>query len=259
MKPVVPSSIVILALLLGAACERRQPPPPAPPPPPDPAMVAEGERLFVKHQCISCHSTDGTPGLAPTLAGIYGTKQKLMDGREVTVDIPYLRRSLIDPGADLVPDYPAQMLSYAKLMNEREIAAVIAYIRTLKPADEMEAPDYPAGDGAQAWGGPEQMVDAGRKLHAIKACNACHSIDGSKNIGASLAGIYGTQRPMADGRSVLADDAYFRRATFDPAFELNAGYANQMLSYTGQVTPNEMDALIAYYKSLPTPATPDGR
>lgn len=138
-----------LGFIAAASCERKQPtgaagapaPAPAPPsePPPDPAMAAAGEALFTRFQCMTCHSTDGTPGMGPTLAGIYGKRQKLEDGREVTVDIPYLHRSLVDPRADVVPGFSAQMLSYKGQMSEKDIAALVAYIRTLKPAED-EAP-----------------------------------------------------------------------------------------------------------------------
>ena len=102
-------------------------------------MAKSGEELFLARQCVSCHTVDGTPAMGPTLAGIFGKRQKLIDGREVVVDIPYLRRSLIDPQADVVPGYAATMLNYKDVLSEKEIAALIAYIRTLKPPEEEEA------------------------------------------------------------------------------------------------------------------------
>jgi cytochrome c553 len=108
---------------------------------------------------------------------------------------------------------------------------------------------------AAAGGGLERTdAELGAILHKQKGCNSCHSVDGSRNVGPSLAGIFGVQRLMNDGRSVLADEAYFRRATYEPAVEINAGYANHMPPYKGKVDDREMDALIAYYKSLPDPA-----
>jgi mono/diheme cytochrome c family protein len=139
--------LALLATLPLAACDRKSPDAKSASstaaeslPPPDPAMVAAGEKIFAARQCVSCHTTDGSPGMGPTLAGIFGKHQKLVDGREVIVDIPYLRRSLIDPQADIVPGFPAQMLSYKDVLAEKEIAALIAYIRTLKPEEEEAAP-----------------------------------------------------------------------------------------------------------------------
>ena len=141
---------------VACSCERKTPegakasqaPAPEPPPPVDPAMAAAGEELFLAKQCVSCHTVDGTLGMGPTLAGIYGKRQKLIDGREVVVDIPYLRRSLIDPQADVVPGFSAQMLNYKDALNEKEIASLIAYIRALK-APEEEEPAAPAASGGR--------------------------------------------------------------------------------------------------------------
>ena len=143
---VAAAASALLVVLAAGSCERKQPttagaaaPAPAPEPPLDPAMAAAGEQLFTKFQCMTCHSTDGTPGMGPSLAGFYGKRQKLEDGREVTVDIPYLRRSLVDPKAEVVPGFSAVMLNYKDQMSEKDIAALVAYIRTLKPAED-EAP-----------------------------------------------------------------------------------------------------------------------
>jgi cytochrome c oxidase subunit 2 len=110
-------------------------------------MVAAGEQIFQARQCMACHTIDGSPGMGPTLAGIYGKRQKLVDGREVVVDIPYLRRSLIDPQADVVPGFSAQMLNYKDVLSEKEIAAVVAYLRTLKPAEDETTPSGGSAPG----------------------------------------------------------------------------------------------------------------
>jgi cytochrome c oxidase subunit II len=101
-------------------------------PAPDPKMVAEGEKLHVMRGCITCHSVDGSRGMGPTIAGVYGKVQTMADGRQVKADAAYLRRSIIDPQADVVPGYPAQMLNYKDVLSEKEIAALVAYIKSLK-------------------------------------------------------------------------------------------------------------------------------
>jgi cytochrome c oxidase subunit II len=95
-----------------------------------------------------------------------------------------------------------------------------------------------------------QEPSPGGTLHKSKGCVSCHSVDGKRSIGPTLAGVFGTQRLLADGRTVLFDEDYFRRALFDPAAELTAGFPNQMMHYKGKLTEEEVDALIAYYRSL---------
>jgi cytochrome c oxidase subunit 2 len=71
--------------------------------------------------CVSCHSTDGTPGVGPTWLGIYGRQEMLDDGTSVTVDDAYIRESIYDPNKKLVAGYAAAMpQNYEQLFTERQ-------------------------------------------------------------------------------------------------------------------------------------------
>jgi cytochrome c oxidase subunit 2 len=48
-----------------------------------------GKSLVEKLGCIACHSTDGSPKLAPSFKDVYGRKEELTDGSTVTVDENY--------------------------------------------------------------------------------------------------------------------------------------------------------------------------
>jgi cytochrome c oxidase subunit 2 len=91
-----------------------------------------------------------------------------------------------------------------------------------------------------------------------KGCNACHSIDGGKNVGPSWKDLYGVEREFADGTKVIADDNYVREAILVPAAKIVKGYPNQMPSYQGQLSDKELSSIIAYIQSLsanaPAPA-----
>ncbi len=47
-------------------------------------------------------------------------------------------------------------------------------------------------------------------------CLACHSTDGSESIGPTFKGLFGSTRIMADGSTVIADEAYLREAIDEP-------------------------------------------
>jgi cytochrome c oxidase subunit 2 len=96
-------------------------------------------------------------------------------------------------------------------------------------------------------GTPEEV---GAILTKKKGCMACHSIDGSRLVGPSWKGIWGTEREMADGRKVLADENYIRKSIVAPMEDVVAGYAPVMPTYKGQLKDSEIDAIIAYIKSL---------
>jgi cytochrome c oxidase subunit 2 len=108
---------------------------------PKPAVVAEakrrpdGAKLFQEKGCFACHSIDGTPKVGPTLKGIFGhTTTVLTTGaeRQVTVDEAYLRKSILDPQADVVKGFAPIMPPQKGLLTDEEVEALIEYIKTLK-------------------------------------------------------------------------------------------------------------------------------
>jgi len=101
------------------------------------ATSAQGERVAVQMGCLGCHSTDGTnEGRAgPTLRGLIGSPRQLGDGREVIADEAYLRRSVLDPSADIVSGYQGKeiaMPSYQGIVSDRELRSLLMYLETLR-------------------------------------------------------------------------------------------------------------------------------
>lgn len=94
--------------------------------------VALGKTLFQTKGCNACHSVDGTPGVGPSLKGVFGHKVRLADGREVVADENYIRSSILNPTADVVEGFNPVMPPYAGLLSEEELNALIAYIKSLK-------------------------------------------------------------------------------------------------------------------------------
>lgn len=94
------------------------------------------------------------------------------------------------------------------------------------------------------------LPELGALLYESKGCATCHSIDGSKGTGPSWKGIYGTQQPLSDGTSVLADENYIRESIMVPGAKIVKGYENVMPVFQGLLRDRETNALIAYIKSL---------
>ncbi|HMW37210.1 MAG TPA: cytochrome c, partial [bacterium] len=82
--------------------------------------------------CITCHSLDGKPGSGPSWKAIFGKAEKMTDGSTVTIDENYLRESILNPQAKIVAGYQPVMPTYQGILKDREIDAIIAYIKTLK-------------------------------------------------------------------------------------------------------------------------------
>jgi cytochrome c oxidase subunit 2 len=115
----------------------------------------------------------------------------------------------------------------------------------------------------QRWlaGGSEgSLASQGEKLFEKFACNTCH-MQTSGARGPNLVGLYGKTIPLADGRSVVADDNYIRESILNPQAKIAAGFQPIMPTFQGQVSEDELLRLLAYVRTLGTQqpqATPVG-
>jgi cytochrome c oxidase subunit 2 len=98
-------------------------------------LPPSGTQLFQERGCKACHSIDGTPGLGPTLKGLFGkTVTVLTDGKErkLVADEAYLRKSILEPNADIVKGFPPIMPPLKGLLTDQEIDALVSYLKGLK-------------------------------------------------------------------------------------------------------------------------------
>jgi cytochrome c oxidase subunit 2 len=110
------------------------------------SMVQDGRILFLKLQCVECHTGKPT-ARAPFLAGLFGTKVALEDGKAVVADENYFRESILKPKAKVVEGWEAIMPSYDDRVSEEDLANLVAYIKSLKLQDARPngAPTEPGG------------------------------------------------------------------------------------------------------------------
>jgi len=93
----------------------------------------------------------------------------------------------------------------------------------------------------------------GEQLAKSKGCVACHSADGSKLIGPTWKGVYGSTEAVVTAgqdREVTVDDAYIKKSMLEPMVDLVKGYQPLMPSQQGMVNDAEIMALTQYIKSL---------
>jgi cytochrome c oxidase subunit 2 len=98
------------------------------------AAKIDGRKLAEGKGCLGCHSLDGSPGVGPSFKGIMGRSVVVLTKgaeRTITVDDAYLRRSIVDPPADLVKGFPPIMPAFGDLKKD-EIEALIEFIITVK-------------------------------------------------------------------------------------------------------------------------------
>jgi len=97
----------------------------------DDALAAQGEETAAAQGCTACHSIDGSDGAGPTWSGLYGAETELEGGETVTADDAYLETATLDPGAQVVAGFGANMPSYEGKVSEEDIAGLIEYIKSL--------------------------------------------------------------------------------------------------------------------------------
>lgn len=89
-------------------------------------------QAIAQANCFTCHSIDGSTIVGPTWKGLYGRDVELESGETVTADDDYIRESILDPNAKIVKGFPAAMPTFSGILNDQQIADVIAYIKTLE-------------------------------------------------------------------------------------------------------------------------------
>lgn len=121
-------------------------------------------------------------------------------------------------------------------------------IGRVKVLGEREYAEWAAAGAGPAAG--ETVADYGRRLYQSRACNTCHSIDGSRNVGPTFQGIFGRQEAMQAGGFITVDENYIRESILNPQAQVVAGFQPVMPTYQGILRDQEIDALIAFMKSL---------
>jgi len=94
---------------------------------------------------------------------------------------------------------------------------------------------------------PEEL---GKDLYSKNGCAACHSIDGNTGVGPTFKGLFGKKETLQDGSVIDVDENYIRESIIEPQAKSVQGFAPVMPSFKGILTDDEIDALIAYIKSL---------
>ena len=92
-------------------------------------------------------------------------------------------------------------------------------------------------------------VEDGKYVVERNACGACHSIDGSKNIGPTWLGLFGSTEAMTAGGSIVVDEEYIAESIRNPSLKIVAGYENVMTPYDF-LSDHEINALISYIKTI---------
>jgi len=93
-------------------------------------------------------------------------------------------------------------------------------------------------------------VALGKRLFEQKGCVGCHTTDGTPRVGPTLAHDFGTRVALADGSSIVVDEAYIRESLLSPQAKARPGYPPSMPSFAGLLDDRQIRSLTEYIASL---------
>jgi cytochrome c oxidase subunit II len=123
-------------------------------------------------------------------------------------------------------------------------SGMIGQVVVLEPA---QYESWLTGGGASG-----SLAANGQSLFLQLGCNTCHRFD-TQGRGPNLAGIFGKPVELEDGRTVIADENYVRESILNPSAKIVSGFKPIMPVFQGLVSEEQVNALIAYLKSLSQP------
>lgn len=98
---------------------------------------------------------------------------------------------------------------------------------------------------------PSSKIALGESLAKDNGCTACHATSKETLVGPGWGGLYGSTVKLADGSSVVADDAYLTEKILKPDARVVAGYeAGVMPSFAEILDAGQIADIVAYIRSL---------
>lgn len=145
-------------------------------------------------------------------------------------------------------------LKYTSAMNTEgwppvpKVDGLTFAVATPMPAAVQKAALAPADTTTVA---PVSATAHGAELAEENGCTACHAPTKEKLVGPGWGGLYGSTVTLADGSTVVADDAYLTEKILQPDAKLVAGYeAGVMPSFAEMLDADQIADVVAYIRSL---------
>jgi cytochrome c oxidase subunit 2 len=110
------------------------------------SMAEAGAELFAQLGCGTCHAADsGARG--PDLTNLYGSTVELVTGETTIADDDYIRRSILEPTAEITQGYAPLMPTYKGQVDEEGLLKLIAYLQSLPLESSHQADSTEATKG----------------------------------------------------------------------------------------------------------------
>ncbi len=201
--------------------------------------VARGKDRFGIY-CSPCHGLSGDgDGIVNARLGVKAPS--FHDARLKEMAAGQMYRAIL-LGAN-----GGNMGSYAGQLTEQDRWNVLAYVRALQKARDPSVTlggnpiiELPPDDGI-----PSEAK--GKALYAVKGCNACHSVDGSKGVGPTWLALSGRLEKVG-GADITVDDVYLTESIRMPMAKIVDGYPPAMPP--NDLTDSDIKSVILFIKTL---------
>jgi cytochrome c oxidase subunit II len=87
---------------------------------------------------------------------------------------------------------------------------------------------------------------------ATANCISCHSLDGSKIVGPTWKGLFGSQVELEDGTTVTVDDAYLLQSILEPNEQIHKGYPANVMppTYKDLLSEEQIQDILAFIQTV---------
>jgi cytochrome c oxidase subunit 2 len=161
----------------------------------------------------------------------FRVKQDLLPGRETQLRItPNRTGDFVLGCAEICGSQHAYMTAPVHVLSSADFEQWVF--------DQTDLPDDPVARG-EIWANQY-------------GCLACHSLDGTRLVGPSWQGLYGSETVFADGASRTADAEYLRESILDPNAQIVEGFLPGLMpqNFNEILSDTQIDDIIAFIESL---------
>ncbi len=142
----------------------------------------------------------------------------------------------------------SSMITKVDVMSQKDFDAW--YSGGKEEERKAAAPAAKAGPAKEE----ESLVHEGAELFQTKGCSGCHTNDGTPKIGPTFKGLFGKKETVIHSngqeRQITVDEAFIRQTLFHPEIDRVKGFPPIMPSQQGNLTDDQVNAIIAYIKTL---------
>lgn len=221
----------------------------------------------------------GSPAMYPTEAIVNIQLSQLIKDGEINIkdldayyaEYPAAKARVVErggiealmPNLQFTKDEINALIAYFKYTGKidtagwpPEIKAKESVIEATKRELEEKSGIYRYGtsrsDNSSGSGGDIASLERSGESSARElGCIACHSTDGSKQIGPSWKNLYDSSVTLTDGSVVKADSDYLVRSILQPDIEIVEGYTPRIMpSYEGVISEEDINNIIDFIKTL---------